>query len=49
MNNLPLTQYQILVKDRYQAIPLNTNYPVGHHKVTTFTKTCLFDIKKSNK
>ena len=43
----PLTQYEMLVKNRYQAIPLNTNYPVGHHIVHSFSKTCQLNIKKS--
>ena len=42
----PLSQYELLVKDRYNAIPLNTNYPIGHHKVSTFQKTCQLTIKK---
>ena len=45
--NTPLSQYELLVKDRYQAIPLNTTYPVGHHKVTTFSKTCQLTVKKN--
>lgn len=45
--NTPISQYEMLIKDRYQAIPLNTNFPIGHHKVSTFVKTCQFKIKNN--
>ncbi len=46
-SNTSTSQYEMLVRDRYQAYPINTTYPVGHHKVSGFDKSYSLIIKKS--
>lgn len=46
MNPKPSNQYELLVKDSYEAIPLNITHPIGHHKVTSFEKKCTLKLKK---
>ena len=48
MNNKD-TQYELLMKDRYHAIPLNITHPTGHHVILEFNKTCHYTIKKNKK
>ena len=46
-SNIPVSQYEMLVRDRYQAYPLNITHPIGHHIISGFDKTCNLKIKKS--
>lgn len=47
MNSKPNNQHELLIKDSYEAIPLNITHPIGHHKVSTFVKICTLSIKKT--